>query len=178
MSRIGKLPIDVPAGVTVELNNKNINVKGKLGNLTHLIPNEVKVENNENKIFVSIADNDNNKARALWGLTRSLISNMVKGVSQGFKVTLDINGVGYRAAVKGNILTLFLGFSHEVKFLIPSGIQMVCPKPTQLEIHGFSKEHVGQVAANIRKLRKPEPYKGKGIKYDNEVIYRKEGKKK
>ena len=178
MSRIGKLPIEIPANVEVAINGQLIVVNGKLGKLKYTLPNEVTIVKDSSQIVVSIEDQKNNKARAMWGLSRSLVYNMVKGVSVGFKKVLEVNGVGYRANVKQDILTLFLGFSHEIKYLIPQGIEVICPKPTQIEIFGYDKEKVGQVAADIRKLRKPEPYKGKGVKYENEVIYRKEGKKK
>jgi large subunit ribosomal protein L6 len=178
MSRVGKQPIALPSSVNFDYSSGVISLSGPKGKLSHKVPSEVILQKVDNHILLTINDKTCNKSKALWGLTRSLVSNMVKGVGEGFKTILDINGVGYRAAVKGDILTLFLGFSHEIKYLIPAGVQIICPKPTQIEVLGFDKEVVGQVAANIRQLRKPEPYKGKGIKYQNEVIYRKEGKKK
>lgn len=177
MSRIGKVPIEIPEGVKVMLEGKTINVDGKIGSLSLDWANDIDVKLEDNKIKV-IAKNDSKKALSLWGLSRSLISNLVVGVSEGFKVILEINGVGYKAAVNGDILTLALGYSHDIKFLIPKGIEIKCPKPTIIEIFGSEKQRVGQIAALIRKLRLPEPYKGKGIKYSDEIIFRKEGKKK
>ena len=179
MSRIGKQPIIIPAGVTVDLDDNRVEVKGKLGSLVY--PHQRKVNvviNKETSQILVTPVGDDKKARAMWGLSRTLISNMVTGVATGFNRTLEINGVGYKAAVANNILTVFLGFSHNIKYLIPSGIEIKCPKPTQIDIFGFDKQQVGQVAALIRELRKPEPYKGKGVKYSDEVVIRKVGKKK
>ena len=179
MSRIGKQPVIVSTDVEVVLSNDVIVVSGKLGKLTHSIDNSVTVDYNkaENKITVT-PKGDDKKSRSMWGLSRTLINNMVVGVSKGFSKTLDINGVGYKTAVKGNILSMFLGYSHDINYIIPNGIEIKCPKPTQIEVFGYDKQQVGQVAALIRSLRKPEPYKGKGVKYADETIIRKVGKKK
>lgn len=177
MSRIGKLPISLPSDANVNIEGNNIKVSGKLGELNMACCNEVTISQSDKKIFVKPI-NDSKVAASMWGLTRSLIFNMVKGVTEGFQVRLEINGVGYRCAVDGKILTMFLGYSHEIKYLIPQSIEIKCEKPTLLVIFGADKQKVGQVAALIRSLRKPEPYKGKGIKRENEKIIRKEGKKK
>ncbi len=179
MSRIGKQPVMVPAEVAVELSDDSVVVNGKLGRLSYAFNRNVIVEYNktEGKIIVSPKGQDK-KDRSMWGLSRTLINNMIIGVSKGFSKTLEINGVGYKAAVSGNILTIYLGYSHDIKYIIPKGIEIKCPKPTQIDIFGFDKQLVGEVAALIRGLRKPEPYKGKGVKYSDEVIVRKVGKKK
>jgi len=179
MSRIGKQPIIIPSGVEVTLSDDLVIVNGKLGKLSYPHNNKVKIEydKGEAKITVSPTGQDK-KSRSLWGLSRTLINNMVIGVSQGFTRTLEINGVGYKVAVAGNILTMFLGYSHDIKYIIPNGIEIKAPKPTQIDIMGADKQMVGEVAALIRGLRKPEPYKGKGIRYSDEVIIRKVGKKK
>lgn len=177
MSRVGKLPIDLGSNVKVILSGKSIEVTGPMGTLKAAFTNDVTIENVEGKIYVK-PRNETIKSKAMWGLVRSLISNMVKGVTTGFTKTLDITGVGFKAILDGELLTLALGFSHDIKYIAPEGIKLVCPKVTQIQISGISKQLVGQVAAEIRALRKPEPYKGKGIRYDNEVVRRKEGKKK
>ena len=177
MSRIGKMPIALPSGTKVNIEGNNIVVSGKIGELKLNFRNEVLVTQEDQKLIVKPA-NDSKIARAMWGLTRSLVFNMVKGVTDGFQARLEVNGVGYRCAVDGKILTMFLGFSHEIKYLIPDSIEIKCEKPTLLVISGADKQKVGQVAALIRSLRKPEPYKGKGIKHESEKIIRKEGKKK
>ena len=179
MSRIGKQPVVVPAGVEIDLADGSIRVTGKLGKLSYSFDNKVIVNYNkaESKIVVAPKGQDK-KERAMWGLSRTLINNMIVGVSQGFTKILEINGVGYKAAINGNILTMFLGYSHDIKYIIPQGIDIKCPKPTQIDIFGHDKQLVGEVAALIRSLRKPEPYKGKGVKYSDEVIVRKVGKKK
>lgn len=178
MSRVGKNPVEIPAGVTVEMKDGEIKAKGKLGELSYVIPMgiDVKVENNE--IAVAMADKNNEESRKFWGTARASIQNIVKGVSEGFKKKLEALGVGYKCAVQGSDLKMSLGFSHEVIYPIPAGIKIACPQPTVIEITGANKQLVGQVAAEIRKYRKPEPYKGKGIKYEGEYIRRKEGKKK
>ena len=179
MSRIGKQPVIVPAGVEVNLSEDVIVVNGKLGSLTY--PFERKVIINYDKAQATItvsAKGDDKKNRSMWGLSRTLINNMIVGVSKGFTKTLEINGVGYKSSVSGNILTMYLGYSHNIKYMIPQGIEIKCPKPTQIDIFGYDKQLVGEVAALIRNLRKPEPYKGKGVKYSDEVIVRKVGKKK
>lgn len=177
MSRVGKLPVPIPSGVNVELGKGQIKVKGPKGELTEKLIPEVKVAVTNGEVQVQPA-NDTQRARAFWGTFRNLIRNMVDGVTKGYTRELEIQGVGFRAAIKGNILTIFLGFSHEVKYAIPKGITIACPKPTELVITGISKQQVGQVAAEIRAMRKPEPYKGKGVRYKGEQIRMKEGKKK
>jgi large subunit ribosomal protein L6 len=177
MSRVGKNPVTVPSGVTLEVAGAVVTAKGKLGTLKLVTSSEVAASMQDGK-FVVKPKSDTKRARALWGTTRALVSNMVAGVSKGFAVNLEINGVGYRAAVQGKTLTLQLGYSHEVQFPIPEDVKIVCEKPTSIAISGADKQRVGQVAAVIRSFRKPEPYKGKGIKYETEHVRRKEGKKK
>ena len=178
MSRIGKKPIDIPSGVEVTLAEEAIVVKGKLGQLSVPSNADVSVEVVDGKVVVAPKSKIDSSNRAVWGLVRSLLANTLKGVTDGFSKTLEVNGVGYRAAVKGNLLNLVLGFSHDINYAIPEGIQVKCPKPTIIEIFGIDNQRVGQVAAEIRAFRPPEPYKGKGIKYSDEKIRRKEGKKK
>jgi large subunit ribosomal protein L6 len=175
MSRIGKLPIAIPAGVKVIYNMPEIRVEGPKGKLSRIIMDGVSVEVADSQVNVGRAD-DSNKSRAAHGLTRTLINNMVTGVSKGFETALEINGVGYRAEVKGNVLNLALGFSHPVNFELPAGISVEVEKMTKLKVLGIDKELVGQTAAKIRAFRGPEPYKGKGIKYADETILRKAGK--
>ncbi len=177
MSRVGQLPVEVPSGVDVAINGKSITAKGKLGQLGFQASGEVSVSLDQGKVVVRAA-NDTARARAMWGTTRSRIQAMVTGVSEGFSKRLEINGVGYRASVQGNALNLQLGFSRDIKFPIPEGISIKCEKPTSIAISGADKQKVGQVAAEIRAFRPPEPYKGKGVKYSDEIILRKEGKKK
>lgn len=177
MSRIGKLPVSLPSGVKVNIAGQEIEVTGALGKLVASFEKEVSIVLDGAAVVVRPV-NDTTRARAMWGLARSIINNMVKGVSEGFVVRLEINGVGYRSSVDGGILTLFLGYSHEIKYAIPAGVEIKCEKPTLLVISGADKQKVGQVAAEIRALRPPEPYKGKGIKYEQEKIRRKQGKKK
>jgi large subunit ribosomal protein L6 len=177
MSRIGKKPVPVPTGVTVNVSGQNVSVKGPKGELKMVLAEHVlaKLENGK----VAVDPRDKTKlARSCWGMSRTMISNMVKGVTQGYSKSLEINGVGYRAAVQGKALQLNLGYSHDVNYAIPDGITIQTPKPTEIVISGIDKQRVGQVAAEIREYRGPEPYKGKGIKYSNERIFRKEGKKK
>lgn len=177
MSRIGKKPIEVPQGVTVTLDGQNVAVKGPKGELNLTLVDDVTIAQGETGIVVSPRE-DTRRARAMWGMQRTLVHNMVQGVSEGFTKGLEISGVGYRAAVQGKNLQLSLGFSHDVKFPIPEGIEIKCPKPTEISVSGIDKQRVGQVAANIRRYRPPEPYKGKGVKYVGEYVFRKEGKKK
>ena len=177
MSRVGKNPVAVPSGVTVAVDGRLVTAKGKLGELKLNLGDQVTAKLQDGKL-VCAPVNDSKKARMQWGTTRNLMRNMVQGVSQGFKRNLEINGVGYRAAVQGKMLQLQLGYSHDINYPIPEGIQIKCEKPTAISITGFDKQKVGQVAAEIRSYRGPEPYKGKGIKYDTETIRRKEGKKK
>ena len=177
MSRVGQQPIEIPSGVDLSIDGQTVKVKGKLGELSFDHLEEVAVKLDDGKVTVTPA-NDSKKARWLWGTTRAQIQSLVTGVSEGFKKDLEINGVGYRAAVQGKELVLQLGYSHEINYPIPEGITIVCEKPTSVAISGGDKQRVGQVAAEIRAFRPPEPYKGKGIKYVEETILRKEGKKK
>jgi large subunit ribosomal protein L6 len=177
MSRIGKKPVVVPAGVTAKVDGQLVSVKGSKGQLEFLVPEDVSVTHQDNAIKVD-PRNDTKRARALWGTSRARVNNLIVGVTAGFEKKLEITGVGYRAAVQGKVLQLALGYSHDVNYPIPNGITIVTPKPTEITISGVDKQQVGQVAAEIRALRGPEPYKGKGVKYANEFIFRKEGKKK
>ena len=177
MSRVGKYPVALPQGVTAEVKDKTIAVKGKMGNLALVVPPEVEVVVADGKVAVSMRQ-DTSRARVLWGTTRNNINNMVVGVTEGFKTVLEIEGVGFKAAVQGKELVLQIGFSHEVRFTPPEGITIKAEKPTVLVITGIDKQQVGQVAAEIRGMKKPEPYKGKGIRYQGERVRRKEGKKK
>ncbi len=175
MSRIGKKPIDIPKGVEVKIDGVAITVKGKLGTLRRDINPVITVVQEDGKLLVRRPD-DSRASRALHGLVRALLNNMVAGVTDGFRKTLLIEGVGYRVIIKGKVLEFSLGYSHTIKMEPPEGIKFEAPKPTELSISGMDKETVGQVAANIRALRKPEPYKGKGIRYSDERIRRKAGK--
>jgi len=177
MSRVGKYPVTVPSGVTVQIAGANVTVKGKLGESQLALRDNVEVTLDGNLIWVK-PKNETKDARMMWGTTRALLNNMVKGVSDGFTVNLEINGVGYRAAVEGKNLKLQLGYSHDIEYPIPDDVTMKCEKPTAISISGRDKRQVGQIAAEIRAFRGPEPYKGKGIKYATETILRKEGKKK
>jgi large subunit ribosomal protein L6 len=177
MSRVGRNPVQVPSGVTVTVAGQQVTAKGKLGQLSMILNRDVKPELEGDKVWVRPL-NETKKTRMAWGMSRNMIRNMVTGVSAGFTVGLEINGVGYRAAVQGKNLNLQLGYSHDVVFQIPEGITIKCDKPTSISISGADKQRVGQVAAVIRSYRGPEPYKGKGIKYESETIRRKEGKKK
>lgn len=177
MSRVGKNPVAVPSGVEVKLVGNSFTAKGKLGELSLTLSDQVETRLEDGKVWVQPA-NDSKQARMMWGTTRSLVRNLINGVSQGYTKSLDINGVGYRAAVQGKTLQLQLGFSHDVNFPIPADISIKCEKPTSITVSGADKQRVGQVAAEIRSFRRPEPYKGKGIKYADETILRKEGKKK
>lgn len=177
MSRIGKMPIEIASGVNVTLSGRNITVKGVKATLSAELPADVNVEIKNNTIVFNPA-NDTQAAGAFWGLARNLVNNMMIGVSKGFTINLEINGVGYRAAIEGKKLVMALGYSHPIEIEIPDGIEIKCAKPTEISISGVDKQKVGQIAAVIRSYRKPEPYKGKGIKYSTETIRRKEGKKK
>ncbi|MFZ5673661.1 MAG: 50S ribosomal protein L6 [Pseudomonadota bacterium] len=177
MSRIGKKPVPVPTGVTVNLAGQNVSVKGPKGELKFVLVEHVLAKLEDGKVAVNPRDTSK-LARSCWGMSRTMISNMIKGVTQGYTRSLEINGVGYRAAVQGKVLQLNLGYSHDVNYAIPEGIEIKTPKPTEIQISGIDKQRVGQVAAEIRGFRGPEPYKGKGIKYSDERIFRKEGKKK
>ena len=177
MSRTGKKPVAIPSGVTATIESGELSVKGPKGTLKMPLVNEVTYAIEDGKIAIGPA-NDSKRARSFWGMQRTLVQNLVVGVTEGFSKTLQITGVGYRAAVQGKNLKLQLGYSHDVDFTIPEGITIVTPDPTTVNISGIDKQKVGQVAAEIRRWRKPEPYKGKGIKYAGEYIFRKEGKKK
>ncbi len=177
MSRIGKHAVAVPAGVTVQVNGQEVTAKGPKGALAMRVVDDLAVTFDDGKVAVK-PRTDSRRARMMWGMQRTLVSNLVKGVSTGFKVDLEINGVGYRANVQGSNLVLQLGYSHEIVYPIPEGIEMKVEKQTAISITGADKQRVGQIAAEIRSYRGPEPYKGKGIKYSTETILRKEGKKK
>ncbi|MBD8545395.1 50S ribosomal protein L6 [Sphingomonas sp. CFBP 8760] len=177
MSRIGKKPVTVPAGVTASIEGKRMTVKGPKGSLTLAMRDEISYEIEDGGISVQPA-NDSKQARAFWGMQRTLVQNLVTGVTEGFTKKLLITGVGYRAAAQGRNLKLQLGYSHDVDVAVPEGLEVKTPDNTTIEISGADKQKVGQLAAEIRRWRKPEPYKGKGIKYDGEFIFRKEGKKK
>ena len=177
MSRIGKQPVILPQGVDINILNNTILVKGKKGELKNSFPDSVKIVKEDNKIIVSPINNTKS-AKGAWGLVRTIINNMVVGVEEGFTKSLVVNGVGYRAAVGDGILTLQLGYSHDIKLAIPNDLEVKCAKPTEISISGIDKQKVGQFASEVRALRKPEPYKGKGVRYSDEVIRRKEGKKK
>lgn len=177
MSRVGKYPVSLPSGVDCQLSAEKLTLKGKLGQLDMLLSHLVKVDNVEGTLKVTPA-NDTQAARAMWGTTRKNIANMVKGVTEGFVRRLEIQGVGYRAAMQGDAIVLQLGHSHEVRYPVPKGITIKCPKPTQIEVEGIDAQKVGQVAAEIRAYRPPEPYKGKGVRFEGEYVLRKEGKKK
>ncbi|HTG37730.1 50S ribosomal protein L6 [Sphingomonas sp.] len=177
MSRIGKKPVSVPAGVSANIAGGELSVKGPKGTLNMPLADDIKYEAVDGGISVQPA-NETKRARAFWGMQRTLVQNLVTGVTEGFTKKLLITGVGYRASTQGKTLKLQLGYSHDVNFDIPEGIEIKTPDQTTIEISGIDKQKVGQVAAEIRRWRKPEPYKGKGIKYADEFIFRKEGKKK
>ena len=177
MSRVGKNPVPIPAGVTIELKGQHLKAKGKRGELQLMVHDDISVARDGDKL-VFAPRTDSRRARMQWGTARNLASNVVRGVSDGFTVNLEINGVGYRAQADAKVLKLQLGYSHDVEVAIPAGIQIKAVKPTEVEITGADRQKVGQLAAEIRSLRPPEPYKGKGIKYSTETIRRKEGKKK
>jgi large subunit ribosomal protein L6 len=177
MSRIGKKAVSVPAGVTVNVSGSTVSVKGPKGELKEVLNDQVTVKMEQGEVKVDPI-NQTKLARSSWGMSRTLVRNMMLGVTQGYSKSLEINGVGYRAAVQGKVLQLNLGYSHDVNYPIPAGIEIKTPKPTEIMISGINKQQVGQVAAEIRDWRGPEPYKGKGIKYAGETIFRKEGKKK
>jgi large subunit ribosomal protein L6 len=177
MSRIGKKAVSVPTGVTVNVTGSTVSVKGPKGELKEVLNDQVLVKMEQGEVKVDPI-NETKLARSSWGMSRTLVRNMMLGVTQGYSKSLEINGVGYRAAVQGKVLQLNLGYSHDVNYPIPAGIEIKTPKPTEIVISGINKQQVGQVAAEIRDWRGPEPYKGKGIKYAGETIFRKEGKKK
>ncbi len=177
MSRIGSKPVIVPDGVTITLAAQSLSAKGKLGELSMAIVDQVDITHEDNQIVVTPKD-ESKVARSMWGMQRSLAQNLVTGVSEGFEKELEIQGVGYRAALQGKVLKLQLGHSHDIDFPIPEGIEIECERPTSIKVKGIDKQKVGQVAAVIRSYRPPEPYKGKGVRYLGEYIFRKEGKKK
>ena len=177
MSRIGKQPIVVPNGTTVTLDGQTVKVKGPKGELTWSVAPEIEMKLENGELTLAPRE-DTPRARSMWGLSRSLVGNMVTGVSEGFERTLELVGVGYRAAMKGNALSLQLGLSHDVDVNPPAGVTFAVPKQTEIKISGIDKQVVGEVAAKIRKIRPPEPYKGKGVRYAGETVRRKEGKKK
>ena len=177
MSRIGKHPVTVPSSVNVNLDGQELTVKGPKGELNMTLVEDVEATVGDGKIVILPRD-ESKRARSMWGMQRTLINNLVTGVTEGFSRRLEIIGVGYRAAVKGRALNLQLGYSHDISHPIPDGIDIKCPNPTTIDISGIDRQKVGQVAAEIRAYRKPEPYKGKGIRYSGEWIFRKEGKKK
>ncbi len=177
MSRIGKKPVVIPAGASARLDGQKVIIKGAKGELFFVVPDDVSVSLEDGGVKVD-PRSDSKRARAMWGMSRAQINNLVVGVTAGFEKKLEINGVGYKAAVVGQHVSLALGYSHDVNYPIPKGITVVTPKPTEIVISGIDKREVGQVAAEIRAYRGPEPYKGKGVKYAGEFIFRKEGKKK
>jgi large subunit ribosomal protein L6 len=177
MSRVGKKPVPVPSGVTATVDGQMVKVKGTKGELSFVVPEEVSVALEDGAVSVNPRD-ESKSARAKWGMSRAQVSNLVEGVSKGFEKRLEINGVGYKAAVAGKVLKLSLGYSHDVDYAIPAGITIATPRPTEVLVSGIDKQKVGQTAAEIREFRSPEPYKGKGVKYSDEFIFRKEGKKK
>jgi large subunit ribosomal protein L6 len=177
MSRVGKNPIPIPQGVDVQLQGNAVSVSGKLGKFDYLVPEGITVAREDNVIHLTPAAKTP-QMRCLWGGARNHLNNMVQGVSKGFNVNMEIQGVGYRASVQGKELVMQLGYSHDIRFAIPDGIAIKCDKPTSISVTGASKQQVGQVAAEIRAYRPPEPYKGKGIRYEGERVLLKEGKKK
>ncbi|MBI1239215.1 MAG: 50S ribosomal protein L6 [Alphaproteobacteria bacterium] len=180
MSRIGKKPVALPKGVSATIAGQDVKVKGPKGELSFRLVEDLIAKMDKDEVQVEIREgvDDMLRARAMWGMSRTQINNMVVGVSQGFSQALEINGVGYKAAVQGKTLNLQLGYSHDINFPIPSGIEIKCERPTAILVSGINKQQVGQISAQIRMFRQPEPYGGKGIKYAEETIRRKEGKKK
>jgi large subunit ribosomal protein L6 len=177
MSRIGKKPVELPSGVTATVSGQTVEVKGPKGTRSFTATDDVTLALDGNTVKIT-PRGTSKRARQQWGMSRSMVANLVTGVTKGFKRELEINGVGYRAQVQGNVLKLALGYSHDVNFEVPAGVTVTAPKQTEIIVEGIDEQQVGQVAANIREWRGPEPYKGKGIKYKDEYIFRKEGKKK
>ena len=177
MSRIGKKPVELPGGVTATLSGQTIEVKGPKGTRRFTAADDVTISVADGAVTVT-PRGKSKRAREQWGMSRTLVANLVTGVTQGFRREMDITGVGYRAAAQGKVLKLSLGYSHDIDFPVPDGVTVTTPKPTEIVVEGIDQQVVGQVAANIREWRKPEPYKGKGIRYRGEFIFRKEGKKK
>ncbi|PJI93186.1 LSU ribosomal protein L6P [Yoonia maricola] len=177
MSRIGKKPVELPSGVTATVSGQTVEMKGPKGTRTFKATDDVTISVDGNVVTVE-PRGKSKRARQQWGMSRTMVANLATGVSEGFKKELELSGVGYRAQMQGNTLKLSLGYSHDVNFEVPEGVTVTAPKPTDVIVEGIDEQQVGQVAANIRAWRKPEPYKGKGIKYKGEYIFRKEGKKK
>jgi large subunit ribosomal protein L6 len=177
MSRVGKKPVSVPSGVTATVDGQTVRMKGAKGELSFVVPEDVVVAMDNGAVKVDPRD-ASKSARAKWGMSRARIQNLVDGVTKGFEKRLEINGVGYRAQVAGKVLKLSLGYSRDIDYEIPAGVTVTAPRPTEVVVAGIDKQRVGQVAAEIRDFRGPEPYKGKGVKYADEFIFRKEGKKK
>ncbi|MCL7464589.1 50S ribosomal protein L6 [Phaeovulum sp. NW3] len=177
MSRIGKKPVELPNGVTATVSGQTVEVKGPKGTRSFTATDDVTIALDGNVVTVT-PRGTSKRARQQWGMARSMVENLATGVSQGFKKELEIQGVGYRAAMQGNVLKLSLGYSHEVNFEVPAGVTVTAPKQTEIVVEGIDQQLVGQVAANIRDWKRPEPYKGKGIRYKGEFVFRKEGKKK
>jgi large subunit ribosomal protein L6 len=177
MSRIGKKPVAVPAGVTAQVAGQTVKVKGPKGELAFTCPEDIAVVLDGDSLKVDPRD-ETKRARSMWGMSRTRVSNLLVGVTKGFERKLEITGVGYKAAAQGKVLNLSLGFSHDINYEVPNGITITTPKPTEIVVAGIDKQQVGQVAAEIRDFRGPEPYKGKGVRYAGEFIFRKEGKKK
>ena len=177
MSRVGKYPVEIPAGVQVAIAGRTLSAKGKLGELKLDLTEHVEATVEGNKVTVRPRGNER-QARMMWGTTRALVANMVKGVSEGYAKSMEITGTGFRAAVQGNNLVMNLGYSHDVVYPVPDRIKITCERPTAVKVEGIDKRQVGQVASEIRGFRGPEPYKGKGVRYSDEVIRRKQGKKK
>jgi large subunit ribosomal protein L6 len=177
MSRIGKKPIAIPSGVTLTISGQTVTVKGPKGQLAWTVADEIEVKQEGAEVTLTPRQ-DTQRARGMWGLSRTLVANMVEGVTKGYEETLELVGVGYRAAMKGQALSMQLGFSHDVDIKPPAGITFATPKQTEIKISGIDKQVVGELAARIRRIRPPEPYKGKGVRYSGEKVRRKEGKKK
>ena len=177
MSRVGKRPVEVPSGVTATVDGQLVKMKGSKGELQFQVPDEVSVAMENGSVAVQ-PRHESKDARAKWGMSRSLVASLAEGVSKGFEKRLEISGVGYKAAVQGKVLKLSLGYSHDIDYEIPAGITVTTPRPTEVVVAGIDKQKVGQTAAEIREYRGPEPYKGKGVKYAGEFIFRKQGKKK
>jgi large subunit ribosomal protein L6 len=177
MSRIGKKPVAIPSGVTITLEGQTVTVKGPKGQLAWTVSEEIEIKQEGAELLLT-PRNDSQRARGMWGLSRTLVGNMVEGVTKGYEEVLELVGVGYRAALKGQALSMQLGFSHDVDIPPPAGISFAVPKQTEVRISGIDKQQVGEMAARIRRIRPPEPYKGKGVRYAGEAVRRKEGKKK